>query len=173
MASDRVLVAYGSRFDGTAEIAEWICDDLRAAGLDVGVRPAGSVSDIERYGAVVLGGGLYAGRWHRDARWFARHHARVLRDRPVWCFSSGPLDGSAEASAIPPVRSVARAMARVRARGHETFGGRLESDAPGLVAGSMSKRLSGDFRDRDHVRRWAGAIAHELLAVRETSAAST
>ncbi len=40
--------------------------------------PAHSVTDVESYDAVVVGGGLYAGRWHKDARRFVRRHGRVL-----------------------------------------------------------------------------------------------
>ena len=89
------LVAYCSKRGSTMEIAEWIGADLREAGVDVDVRPANSVKEVAPYDLVILGGALYMGRWHRDARRFARRHARMLRTRPVWLFSSGPLDDSA------------------------------------------------------------------------------
>jgi menaquinone-dependent protoporphyrinogen oxidase len=170
MRSDPVLVTYGSKLGGTGELADWIASDLHDAGFDTAVRPAESVGDITRYGAVVLGGALYNGRWHREARRFARRFGRDLRERPVWLFSSGPLDSSAEEHAIRPVRSVARIADRVGARGHETFGGRLEAAPDGVVARVMTKRYSGDHRDRDHVRRWSEAIAAELQSARRVAA---
>ena len=87
----RVLVAYGSKRGSTAEIAGWIGDTLRGQGLDTEVADAGSVRDVTDYDAVVLGGALYEGRWHKEARRFARRHAAALSGRPVWLFSSGPL----------------------------------------------------------------------------------
>ena len=48
-----------------------------------GRRPAEAVRDLAPYGAVVLGGALYMGRWHKAARRFGRRlgqtsgHARV------------------------------------------------------------------------------------------------
>lgn len=158
----QVLVAYGSRRGGTAEIAVWIGAELRKAGLHADVRAAGAVRDLGAYHAVVLGGALYGGRWHRDARRFARRHARALRDRPVWLFSSGPLDRSAETAEIPPVPGVRRIAGRIGAREHMTFGGRLIEDAPGLIASRMSRRLAGDHRDRGQVREWARGIAARL-----------
>lgn len=88
----RVLVAYGSRRGSTAEIARWIGDVLHGLGLEAEVAEAATVRDVTAYDAVVLGGALYAGRWHKDARRFARRHATALSGRPVWLFSSGRLD---------------------------------------------------------------------------------
>jgi menaquinone-dependent protoporphyrinogen IX oxidase len=89
-----VLVAYGSKMGGTAGIAELIGDALTDAGLQADVRPVAEVSQLDRYDAVVIGGALYTGHWHRQARRFVRRHTDALRERPVWLFSSGPLDGS-------------------------------------------------------------------------------
>ncbi|HEY0705866.1 MAG TPA: hypothetical protein VGG33_03670, partial [Polyangia bacterium] len=83
----------------------------------------------------------------------------ALRRRPVWFFSSGPLDDSASKSEIPPVKSVARLMAMVRARGHATFGGRLAPEARGFIAGAMAKNHPGDWRDPPHIRAWAAETA--------------
>src|SRR6266536_3613757 len=109
MTASRVLVAYGSKGGGTAGIAETLGAALREDGLSVDVRPAAEVRDVSGYDAVVLGGAVYAARWHPEARKFARRHGRALRGRPVWLFSSGPLDRSAEAGEIAPVRSAAQA----------------------------------------------------------------
>ncbi|GAA3775834.1 hypothetical protein GCM10022206_13160 [Streptomyces chiangmaiensis] len=64
--------------------------------------PAGSVGSVAPYDAVVAGGALYAGRCHGDARRFVRRHGRALAERPLWLFSSGPLDASASERDIPP-----------------------------------------------------------------------
>jgi menaquinone-dependent protoporphyrinogen oxidase len=162
--TERVLVAYGSERGGTAGIAEAIGAALREDGMDVDVKPAGEVADISSYDAVVLGGALYMLRWHADARRFGRRHSRALRERKVWLFSSGPLDQSADQKDIRPVRFVAELSERVGALGHATFGGRLEPDAKGLIAGSMAKKMAGDFRDFERIEAWAHGIARELGA---------
>ncbi len=155
----RVLVAWGGNRGGTAGLAEMVAVDLRAHGLHVDVRPAREVRHVDAYDAVVVGGALYAGRWHRDAARFVSRHLAALRARPVWLFSSGPLDGSAADHDIPPVRRVAAVMAQVGARGHVTFGGRLAPDATGFVASRMAPQHAGDWRDRVQVARWADHVA--------------
>jgi menaquinone-dependent protoporphyrinogen oxidase len=162
MDAPRVLVTYGSKHGATAEIAEWIADTLRADGLTADLRPAKAAVDIGPYDAVVLGGALYMTRWHRDARRFVRRHRRALATRPVWLFSSGPLDRSAEQKDIRPVRGAVRAIRRVNARGHVTFGGAISTDTPGRMAQAIAKKSAGDHRSRDQVEQWAHGITAAL-----------
>jgi menaquinone-dependent protoporphyrinogen oxidase len=173
MEVQRVLIAHGSKHGSTAEIAEWIGIALRQEGFAVDVRPAGDVSDVEPYGAVVVGGALYAMRWHPAARRFVRRHRHALTLRPTWLFSSGPLDRSAEEHDIAPVPGARRASARIGARGHATFGGRLTADTPGFIAHAMAKKVAGDYRSADQVTAWAKGIAATLRASAEQPLAGT
>jgi menaquinone-dependent protoporphyrinogen oxidase len=156
------LVTYGSKMGGTQGLAEMVADAFRAEGFDAEVEPAREVDDVTPYDVVIVGGALYAFRWHRDARRFVKRHAAELEVRPTYLFSSGPLDESAAAGDIPPVKGVARLMRRIRARGHVTFGGRMPADARGFPASAMAKSHAGDWRDRDQVHRWVHLIAGEV-----------
>lgn len=160
----KVLVAYGTTNGSTAQIAEAVAEVLRKEGLTAEALPAGSVDRVESYDAVVVGGGLYAGRWHKDARRFLRRHRRELAGRPLWLFSSGPLDPSAGERDIPPVAGLKRAMIRLDANGHVTFGGCLEEGAKGWVARMIIKNgKGGDYRDFARIEDWSRAVAHELV----------
>lgn len=161
-AAPRVLIAYGSKMGGTAGIAGMLAETLRSHGLSVDEQPAAAVSDLSGYDAVLVGGALYALRWHRDARRFVRRHRKALKQRPVWLFSSGPLDDSATQRDIGPVRFVARAMRSLSARGHATFGGRIPADAQGFPASVIARGHAGDWRDAEQIAGWAHAIAREL-----------
>ncbi|WP_327730981.1 flavodoxin domain-containing protein [Streptomyces sp. NBC_00487] len=164
-----VLVTYGTTNGSTARIAEAIADVLRKDGLTVEARPARSVASVTSYDAVVVGGGLYAGRWHKHARRFLRRHHRELAERPLWLFSSGPLDASASERDIPPVPGVKKAMARLGAEDHVTFGGCLEEGAKGWVAGMiLCNGKGGDFRDFTAIEEWAARIGTELTGGAET-----
>lgn len=160
----QVLVTYGSKRGGTAEIAHSIAEVLRARGIAVDCLDARSVKNVDDYDAFVVGGALYVFRWHRAARRFVSRFLPTLRERPTWFFSSGPLDDSASREAIPPVRGVARWMERVHARGHATFGGRLLHDASGFIASSMAREKAGDWRDRDQIQSWAAQVSDQVLA---------
>ncbi|MFC8348423.1 flavodoxin domain-containing protein [Streptomyces sp. NPDC057280] len=165
--SGGVLVAYGTTNGSTAQIAETVAEVLNKAGLQAWARPAASVRSVADYDAVVVGGGLYAGRWHRHARRFVRRHHRALAQKPLWLFSSGPLDASASEKDIPPVPGVRRAMNRLDARGHVTFGGCLVEGAKGRIAKMLVRNgKGGDFRDFARIEEWAQGIADELTKVK-------
>lgn len=167
MNPQRVLVAYGTKHGATAGIADEIGQSLREDGIDADVRPADTVTDVSGYDGVVLGGALYVGRWNAKARSFARRNATQLRERPVWLFSSGPVDHSAEQEDIPPVRGVARHMRRLGAREHITFGGSVTAATPGRAARAIVERGGGgDFRNPERIRSWAHHISAELTASR-------
>ncbi|MBT8197614.1 MAG: flavodoxin domain-containing protein [Acidimicrobiia bacterium] len=157
-----VLVTYGAKMGGTEGIARLVGDALAAEGIDAEVIPAAEKPDLSHFDAVVVGGGLYADRWQKDARKFIKRNAKTLSDKPVWFFSSGPLDDSAEVEDIPETEPVHKLMELVGARGHETFGGALPVDADWFPASAMAKDKAGDWRDEAHIRGWAKKLAVNL-----------
>ena len=159
----KMLVAYGTERGSTREIADAIGQELQQMGIEVDVSSAREVKNVAPYDAVILGGALYAGRWHRDARNLAGRFFKELTERPVWLFSSGPFDDSASERDIPPVAFVAGLMKTIGARGHVTFGGWLAPDTTGLMARAMAKKLDGDHRDFDQIRRWAHEVGSEAF----------
>ncbi len=162
----RVLVTWGSKRGGTEGVARIIGETIEAQGFEVDMLPARRALDATGFDAVVVGGGLYANRWHADARRFVARRARELSHVPVWFFSSGPLDDSAARDVIPPTRQVETLMQRVGAQAHETFGGRLEADARGFPASAMAKEHAGDWRSPDRIRSWAMSVADALPTAR-------
>ena len=158
----RVLVAYGSKMGGTAEMAEWVAEGLRGTGHEADVVDGKTCKSIDGYDAVVVGGGLYANRWAKGARKFVKRHRWDLVDIPVWGFSSGPLNDDAAEEDLDPTDAVEAFLNSVKARGHRTFGGRLVEDPGWFPASSMSEEMAGDWRDRTAVVGWATAIGEEL-----------
>lgn len=159
----RVLVAYASKLGSTAEIGESIAATLRAAGLDAEAIAVREVSDLTGYDAVILGSALYAAHWQRDANRFVSRNRVLLEERPLWLFSSGPLDRRLAAANVPIGQHAAEITANLAPRGHRTFGGRLEADAPGVDPQVLATHPIGDFRDWDVITDWAASIAAELL----------
>lgn len=151
----KVLVAYGSKRGGTRGIAETIAKALTEQGDDVHVRDARQVGSLDGYEMVIVGGALYANRWHKSARRLVKRNAAALKRVPVWLFSSGPLDDSARTGWIPAVGQVSELIDLVDARGHETFGGRLSPDAKGFPANAMARDRAGDWHDSDQIAAWA------------------
>jgi menaquinone-dependent protoporphyrinogen oxidase len=161
-AEPSVLVAYATKHGSAAEICAVIAATLREHGVAADVRPAADVGTLRPYRAVVLGSGLYSATWLRDANRFIKVHRAPLGRLPVWLFSSGPLDRSADFDDIPMTRHVEEVVGDIPIRGHRTFGGRLLADAPEVAAGIIATHRTGDYRDFDAVREWARAIAAQV-----------
>ena len=88
-----------------------------------------------------------------------------MRIRPVWFFSSGPVDGvPAEAEHSSEAQSLARLIG---ARDHRVFAGRLRVAELGFSERMAARAVhaeDGDFRDWYDVAQWAVDVADDLLA---------
>ena len=153
-----VLVAYASKHGSTAEVAEVVASTLIDQGVTVDVCPVAEVEDLFRYGGVVLGGALYMGRLHEDARRFLRQQRKVLAALPFAVFAMGPLKldekdvGGSRAQLDHALGKVPEVVPFSIA----IFGGvvhRTELHFP------FSKMPETDARDWDAIHRWAEELA--------------
>ena len=166
----RVLVAYGSKFGSTAEIAEAIASELRDRGLDVDCLAVHDATSVDGYGGAVLGSAVYMKRWRRDARRFLEKHAGELENIPFWVFSSGPVGDPEQRD--PDWEEPAKVMAlaeRLGVREHVVFGGSVPSEPKGFIQKAMANETPEelrDLRDWDEIRAWAARIADAVAAPR-------
>ena len=166
--SDKVLVAYGSKHGMTAEIAERIAKVLRGQGIEADVASADRAGAPAGYRAVVLGAGVYAGMWRRQAAKYLKAHEAELAAMPVWLFSSGPtgagdleklLSGWTFPAGLRPVAE------RIKPRGIVVFRGAFDAAKANFFERWIMKKVkaeAGDFRDWAAIESWAGDIAGAL-----------
>lgn len=158
-----VLVTYGTKMGGTAEIAKRIADTLDAEKFSVTVRPAKQAQHPEEFDAVVAGSAVYSLRWRREAVRTLKRLTATGFKRPVWLFQSGPLGDEQDDDLQKFPAKVEKLASMLDVRGSTTFGGRLPEDADGFIASSMVKQgRAGDWRDFEEIDLWAKGIAREL-----------
>ncbi|HYM83556.1 MAG TPA: flavodoxin domain-containing protein [Candidatus Dormibacteraeota bacterium] len=164
--SRRVLVAYGSKHGATAEIALAVTQVLRERGFEVDLAPAAKAPQPTPYAALVIGSAVYAGMWRGEVVDYLRRHRASIGSRPLWMFSSGPVDRSADDGELPIPPAIGKLAPDLHPRDHVWFGGRFLGTEDGLIESFMAlnKSLRGDFRDFDRVREWATTIADGLAA---------
>jgi menaquinone-dependent protoporphyrinogen oxidase len=138
---------------------------MEVAGLTVvTVAPEAFVS-VDGYDAVILGSGIYAGRWLETAKSFVERNREALVMKRVWLFSSGPTGDPPK-----PVEEPADAAPMVAATGaieHRTFAGRVDKESLGFgekVVMAALRAPEGDFRPWDDIDAWAWNIAKALKA---------
>lgn len=158
----QVLIAYGSKMGGTAEIARAVAERLAAHGLTVEVSDADDVDDGAGFDGVVVGSSLYAGRWRGSCVRYLKHLVRDNHSGPVWLFHSGPLTDAEAHTPQDLPRKVAELADRLDTRDVVTFGGVLSDHPSGFIARKLAESMSGDWRDWSEVEAFADAIVAGL-----------
>jgi len=163
----RVLVTVASKHGASTEIAGAIGDVLMARGLEVSVVAPEIAGNVKGYDAVIIGSGVYAGRWLGPAKQFVERNRDLFNGRPVWLFSSGPVGDPPKPAEEPG--DVAAMRELTHARGHRVFPGRLEKSDLSFPERMIVKAVGaaeGDYRTWHEIQAWANEIAHELTGAR-------
>lgn len=152
------LIAYATKHGSTREVAEQIGDVLREHGCRVEVRPAADVKDLAGFDGVVLGGSLYMGRWHADARRFLKHYRSQLATMPLAVFALGPLkmepkDVEGSRKQLEHALAATPELAPVAV---EIFGGVVD---PAKLHFPFSHMPDTDARDPAEIVAWTEQIA--------------
>ena len=158
----RVLIVYASKKGSTREVAQAIADRLEVDGLRTVVQPASDRVDLGTFDAVVIGGALYMGRWHRDARRFLHRHRRVLATMPVAVYAMGPttMDEHAVASSLEQLERGLASVREVSPVAVGVFGGVVD---PARLRFPFNRMPPSDARDWDAISAWADELAGHVL----------
>ncbi len=140
----KILVSVASKHGSTAGIGSAIAATLREEGHDVELLAPQAVRDVTRYDAVILGSGVYAGRWIGSAKEFAEKNAEALRARPVWLLSSGPLGETPKPAEVPA--DAVKMIKLLNPRGHRVFAGALALERDGLRGADDHQNGQGAVR---------------------------
>lgn len=164
----KVLVTYATKYGATEGIAEKIGQRLGQDGFDVDVVPADQVAGLDRYEAVVLGSGVYIGKWRKEASKFLKKNEKILSEKKVWFFSSGPtgegdpeelLKGWTFPEGLKPLAE------QIKPAGIAVFSGAIDkAKLKGMEKWILKKVEAGigDFRDWEAITSWAESIAENL-----------
>jgi menaquinone-dependent protoporphyrinogen oxidase len=145
----------------TKAIAERIARTLSRHGSPAIARPVEETAELSGYDAFVIGSAVCYRGWMKEAVEFVREHERAFAGRPVWLFSSGPVDTSLPADP----KEIAVLRQATKPRDHRVFCGALDrgklSFGERVMVGAV-KAPAGDFRNWNEIEGWADTIAQEL-----------
>jgi menaquinone-dependent protoporphyrinogen oxidase len=161
----KILVSAASRHGSTTEIAQAIGEALTSAGIEADVRKPEDVSTVAPYDGVIIGSGVYAGRWLGPAKALIERDAAALSSRPVWLFSSGPLGDDTKPAYDP--KQVAEMVEKTHAVEHRQFAGKVDRRQLGIAERAIFAVVrvpDGDFRQWAAIRNWASEIAVAMRA---------
>jgi menaquinone-dependent protoporphyrinogen oxidase len=164
----QVLVAYGTRYGSTREVAETAASTLEEAGAEVEVKAARDVRSLDGYAGVVLGTPLYMGALHKDVRALLEKNREALAQLPFAVFALGPiksaegLDGSREQlfTALAKVTAPTPVATGVFVGAYDparlAFKDRMIAALP---ASPLHGETAHDDRDWEAIRAWSRDLA--------------
>jgi menaquinone-dependent protoporphyrinogen oxidase len=119
---------------------------------------------------------VYIGKWPKEASEFLKANERILAERPLWLFSSGPtgngnpvdlLEGWQVPSDQQPI------VDRLQPRNIAVFHGNIDPEKVNFIekwaVKSLVKKPFGDFRDWNAIISWATSIAKTLTGAEESA----
>ena len=175
----KALVAYGTRYGSTSDVAKEIARVLEEADVrtDVWNLKKDPRNDLEQYDLVVIGSGIAFGSWSKAAQSFLERNAETLSKMRVAMFAScGDIlfePGKVEEHRKRYVSDVASKY-QIMPMSEALFGGVLDFDKYSfLIKGILSAKNAGkkdmesrgidiskpyDFRNWQEIRDWAGSL---------------
>jgi menaquinone-dependent protoporphyrinogen oxidase len=171
----RVLVVYASKYGATKGIAERITATLSQTGVQAAMVPAKKAGELDGYDAYVIGSAAYMFSWLHEGSDFVRRNAELLRTKPVWLFSSGPIGterhdekGRDVLETLVP-KEFAEFNESIHPRGQQVFFGAFDHAKLNFThrlvysMPAMKKvMVDGDWRDWNAIEEWATSIAYAL-----------
>jgi menaquinone-dependent protoporphyrinogen oxidase len=175
----RALIAYGTKWGSTADVAKELASLLAMKGARVDVLDLGreDLVDLEAFDLVVLGSGIAYGSWSKGSARFLERNADALEKKRLAMFACcGDLlfdPSKADEYEGKYLRDVARRYG-LKPFSLGLFGGVIDFDRYSfLVKGILSMRNAGrrdmqekgidtdrpyDFRDWERIRTWGNDL---------------
>jgi menaquinone-dependent protoporphyrinogen oxidase len=158
-----VLVAYATKNGSTREVAEMIGQTLEEQGFAVDVASAAQVDSLAGYDAVVVGGSIYIGRWHRDALALLEREQSALEELPLAVFALGPKTAEEHdlADSRAQLERNLEKLPGVHPCAIAVFGGVVD---PAKLHFPLNRLPASDARIWDVIRAWARALEAPFAA---------
>jgi menaquinone-dependent protoporphyrinogen oxidase len=175
--SKYLLIAYDTIHGSTAEVAEYIGNDLCNQGFRVDLRLVTNVENISEYDAIIVGSAIYQFTWLKDAKNFLQQNQATLAQLPTAYFIVGAsmsvdTPESREAVKKAFVDPVLEEFPDITPLSIGLFGGAVDFDTNdynlfewivlkilGLILGYTE---GADWRNWDAIDTWSKELAGEL-----------
>lgn len=163
-ASQKVLVAYGSKCGSTAGVAQEIARVLTTQGRSVDLLPATEVNDLRGYQMVVLGSAIRMRKWLPETKDFVSRFQKDLANKSTAFFTVCLTMAEDTSESREKVREFTQPVRDLFMPDREEFfAGQLDYQHLSLVEGALMRYAirapEGDFRDWEKIRAWAMELA--------------
>ncbi|MGF7118530.1 flavodoxin domain-containing protein [Methanobacterium oryzae] len=177
----KALVAFGSRYGSSTEIAEEIGKVMKNEGFEVDLvnLRKNKVDNISPYDLIVVGSGIKMGKWTKEPLKFLNKYKTALKDKKVALFVSCGATLSGKEKMDEAWKLYLKKVANENLSGEPVsmglFGGVFDPDANQGLMYKMAMKMAKkgyeekgvdtskryDYRDWDEIRNWARKLANK------------
>ncbi|HII84391.1 MAG TPA: nitric oxide synthase [Methanobacterium subterraneum] len=174
----KALVAYGSRYGTSAEIAEEIARVIKEEGMEVDLVNIQQIRDCDAapYDLVIVGSGIKMGKWTKGSLKFLQNNKSTLAEKKVALFVSCGAANEEDSQAEGQEKYLDEVAAKNLVNqpvATGLFGSVYDPDAKHGIVFNFTKRFlkkdlekkgldptkRHDFRDWEGIRSWARCLA--------------
>ena len=174
----KALVAYGSRYGTSAEIAEEIARVIKEEGMEVDLVNIQQIRDCDAapYDLVIVGSGIKMGKWTKESLKFLQNNKSTLAEKKVALFVSCGAANEEDSQAEGQEKYLDEVAAKNLVNqpvATGLFGSVYNPDAKHGIVFNFTKRFlkkdlekkgldptkRHDFRDWEGIRSWARCLA--------------
>lgn len=175
----KALIAFGSRYGSSTEIAEEIGKIMENQGVEVNLvnLRKNKVDNINNYDLIVVGSGIKMGKWTKEPLKFLNKNKSTLQDKKVALFVScgAPLNGKEKMDEAMELylEKIAKESLSGEPVSMGLFGGVFDPNANNGLMYKMAIKMAKkgfeekgvdtskryDYRDWDEIRDWARKLA--------------
>lgn len=163
--SEKILVVYESQFGSTAEVAEYIGENLRKSGRQVSVKKIEDASKIFGFDKVILGSAIQYDNWMPNARNFVIENKAALSKISVafffTCLVLSKKTEKSEQKAETYAEKLKLLAQEVKPISIGKFAGKLDYKKMNVVQRTFAKGIfavlgvkSGDYRNWQKIKQW-------------------
>jgi menaquinone-dependent protoporphyrinogen oxidase len=158
--TEKVLIAFASKFGATQDTAQQIAQTLRneyTLSVDLVDLNREGHPDLSNYGNVVVASGVRMGKWYKEALEFLKSN---FEGKKVALFVSAMYQGENPKTYPNAVqkylKEIAKQHLKVEPVAMEVFGGRMK----------FAGRITSENRDLKRVDAWAQSLGEKLSSQR-------
>jgi menaquinone-dependent protoporphyrinogen oxidase len=163
----RILVTFATKTGCTQGVAEKIGEVLGGGGAEVALAAAGDAPDPAGFDAVIVGSGVRAGHWHRQATKWVEANASALAGKPLALFTVG-LTMADKPEKADEVRAYTDPMLQktgLKPVDIGLFAGWFKPGEFGFLGRTILQKMKapeGDHRDWEAIAAWAREVQPKL-----------
>ena len=172
----KALIAYGTRYGSTADIANRMGNVLKRKGIDVTITNLGQekINDISKFDLVIVGSGIAIGKWtKKPLKFLSRFETELAKKKVALFVSCGDAKNpdKHEDAKERYLKKITRDHPMIKPVKLGLFGGVIDLTKVGFLTRSMLKAASkemekdgidinkrNDFRDWKHIEDWTGEL---------------